>query len=306
MFKLAHLSDIHLSPIPHARRRDLLSKRIIGYVNWHRGRKLVHRRDVLDMLTRDMLGRKPDHIAVTGDLVNLGLPEEFKRAAEWLKELGPPDDVTAIPGNHDAYVRLNPERGTGLWQPYMESNPAGEELFPTPPKGFPFVRRYGDIALIALSSAIPTMPFLAAGRIGSTQRRYLAEALTQIGKLDLFRIVLIHHPPVPGLAPWRRALRDRDKIKKILVDCGAELVLHGHNHEGSLERLETVSGTCSIVGVPSASEAMENGDPAAGYNEYCITRLNSGWQCEMAIRAASADGTTKGSKTWESKTVILR
>ncbi|MFD0986631.1 metallophosphoesterase family protein [Methyloligella solikamskensis] len=301
MFKLAHLSDIHLSPIPHARRRDLLSKRIIGYVNWHRGRKLVHRREVLDMLTRDMLARNPDHIAVTGDLVNLGLPEEFKRAAQWLEELGPPDHVTAIPGNHDAYVRLNPERGTGLWTPYMEANPAGEELFATPPKGFPFVRRYGDIALIALSSAIPTMPFLAAGRVGSTQRSYLAKALTELGKHDLFRVVLIHHPPLPGLAPWRRALRDREKIKKILKECGAELALHGHNHEGSVEQIETISGLCSVVGVPSASEAMDDGEPAAGYNEYCISRVNSGWQCEMGIRSASREG-----RTWESRTLILR
>ena len=38
--------------MPRARRRDLLGKRVLGYVNWHRGRKLVHRRDILDVLTR--------------------------------------------------------------------------------------------------------------------------------------------------------------------------------------------------------------------------------------------------------------
>ena len=71
--------------MPRARRRDLFGKRVLGYVNWHRGRKLVHRRDVLDVLTQDIVGREPDHIAVTGDLVNLGLPEEFVLAAEWLR-----------------------------------------------------------------------------------------------------------------------------------------------------------------------------------------------------------------------------
>ena len=91
MFTLAHLSDIHLSPMPRPRRSELMSKRMLGYVNWHRGRKLVHRREILDLLTRDIIERKPDHIAVTGDLVNLGLPEEFLRAAEWLHHLGPPE-----------------------------------------------------------------------------------------------------------------------------------------------------------------------------------------------------------------------
>ena len=158
--------------MPRARRRDLLGKRVLGYVNWHRGRKLVHRRDILDVLTRDLVERQPDHIAVTGDLVNLGLPEEFLLAAEWLHHLGPPDRVTAIPGNHDAYVRLHPERGTGHWRPFMEANEAGEALIRTPPTAFPFVRRFGDVALVALSSAIPTMPFIAAGRLGSAQRAF--------------------------------------------------------------------------------------------------------------------------------------
>ena len=82
MFKIAHLFDIHLSPLPRARRRDLLNKRMLGYVNWHRGRKYVHRREILDVVTRDIVEQEPDQIVVTGDLVTLGLPEEFLRAAD--------------------------------------------------------------------------------------------------------------------------------------------------------------------------------------------------------------------------------
>ena len=73
--------------MPLVKRRDLMSKRMLGYVNWHRGRKFVHRREILDIITSDVVEQNPDHIAVTGDLVNLGLPEEFLRAAEWLNDL---------------------------------------------------------------------------------------------------------------------------------------------------------------------------------------------------------------------------
>ena len=52
VFTLAHVSDIHLSPLPKVRRRQLLSKRLLGYVNWHRGRKFVHKREILDLLAR--------------------------------------------------------------------------------------------------------------------------------------------------------------------------------------------------------------------------------------------------------------
>jgi 3',5'-cyclic AMP phosphodiesterase CpdA len=286
VFTLAHLSDIHLSPMPRIKRRELFSKRMIGYVNWHRGRKFVHRRDVLNLLTRDVVEQKPDHIAVTGDLVNLGLPEEFLRAAEWLNHLGPPARVTAIPGNHDAYVRLHPEAGTRAWRPFMEANDEGAALFPTPPTLFPFVRRFGDVALIALSSAIPTMPFIAAGKIGTIQRELFAGALDDVARAGLFRVVLIHHPPLRHQASWPRGLRDAGKFTHVLKQHGAELVLHGHIHAQTAHELPTATGTALIVGVPSASEAVEGRVPAARYNIYKIARNGSGWHVEMVGRAA--------------------
>ncbi|MDJ0512686.1 MAG: metallophosphoesterase [Methyloceanibacter sp.] len=290
VFTLAHLSDIHLSPLPKVKSHQLLSKRFLGYVNWHHGRKFVHRRDVLDLLSRDVKERKPDHIAVTGDLTNLGLPQEFPPTAAWLRGLGKPDTVTVIPGNHDAYVRLHPDKTTAHWRPFMEENAAGQALHPQSAGGFPFVRRFGDIALVALSSAVPTAPFVAAGWLGSEQRQALAQCLDKLGQEGLFRIVLIHHPPLPGQASWRRALRDATDVRDVLREHGAELVLHGHNHEQSVHELETVSGPAIVVGVPSASEAVDGRIPAARYNEYAIERAGNGWHVEMTGRAATAGG----------------
>jgi 3',5'-cyclic AMP phosphodiesterase CpdA len=301
VFTLAHLSDIHLSPLPRAKRRHLFSKRFLGYVNWHRGRKFVHRREILDLLTRDLTERNPDHIAVTGDLINLGIPEEYLRAADWLHQLGLPADVTAIPGNHDAYVRLHPDTSVRHWRPYMESNEAGEALFATPESGFPFVRRIGDIGIIALSSAIPTMPFIAAGRLGKTQLADLARALDALGREELFRVVLIHHPPLPGQAGWRRGLRDAKSMRKVLQDHGADLVLHGHNHAQTVNELATASGFGIVIGVPSASEMVNGHASAARYNEYTIGRAGSGWRVEMVGRAAASID-----QVWECERRVLR
>jgi 3',5'-cyclic AMP phosphodiesterase CpdA len=279
-----------------------MSKRMLGYVNWHQDRKYVHRREILDLITRDIFEQESDHIAVTGDLVNLGLPEEFLRAAEWLHHLGPPAKVTAIPGNHDAYVRLHPKAGTGHWQPYMQANAAGEKLFPTPPSLFPFVRRFGDVALVALSSAIPTMPFIAAGKIGTLQRDLLGNALDRLKQAGLFRVVLIHHPPLRVQSGWHRGLRDAGKFKKVLQRHGAELVLHGHNHMQTVLELPTATGPAIIVGVPSASEAVEGRSPAARYNQYSIARDGGGWRVEMAGRSVAA----APEHVWESERRLLR
>ena len=63
---------------------------------------------MLDALVEDLQAQRPDHIAVTGDLVNISLVAEFAPARAWLESVGTPDHVTVVPGNHDAYVARYP------------------------------------------------------------------------------------------------------------------------------------------------------------------------------------------------------
>src|ERR1700751_5406869 len=141
-FKLAHLSDPHLPPLPKARLSELAGKRALGYLNWTRNRREYYRREVLDALVSDMQAQAPDHIAVTGDLVNLALEAEFAPARQWLTSVGAPRLWTAIPPNHDAYVRRTRHRFVEAFGEYL----AGDEAFGN--SAFPFVRRRGPIALI--------------------------------------------------------------------------------------------------------------------------------------------------------------
>ncbi len=300
MLRLAHLSDIHLSPMPKVRRRELINKRLIGYVNWHRGRKDQHQRSALELLTADLKGQHPDHTAVTGDLINIGLPLEYEMALDWLKQLGPPDQVSVVPGNHDAYVRLRHHPGVALWAPYMQGNGTQGHAMPGngaektrsaagsagfAPLRFPYVRVVGDVALIGVSSAIPTAPFIAAGRLGGKQRLKLARLLRDHGEAGRFRVLMIHHPPKPLRGNWHRGLRDAGKLLKILEDVGVELVLHGHNHRHELTTVAVPGGEAPVVGVPSASIARHRKQPLARYNLYEIERHGSGFTCTMTGRA---------------------
>ena len=132
--------------------------------------------------------------------------------------------------------------------------------------------------------------FVAAGWLGSAQRRELATtSSTGSGAKGLFRVVLIHHPPLPGQTELAARLAGCQEVQEILRDHGAELVLHGHNHEQSVLDCETVSGPAIVVGVPSASEAVDGRAPAARYNEYAIERAGNGWRVEMTGRAATKD-----------------
>ena len=42
--------------------------------------------DVLAKLVDDIHAQKPDHVAMTGDILNIGLPAEFQLARAWLRD----------------------------------------------------------------------------------------------------------------------------------------------------------------------------------------------------------------------------
>ncbi len=265
---------------------------MLGYANWYRNRKGVHLRQVVDQLVADMAEQKSDHIAVTGDLVNIGLPQEHAWALEWLRSLGPPDQVTVIPGNHDIYVRLLRDPGAMRWRDYMTSNVEGLLVVDANNAvGFPFVRRFGNIALIGVNSAAPMPPIIAAGRVGHEQRARLADALDALGREGLVRIVLIHHPPLPGQAPWSRGLRDAAQLEQILNTHGAELILHGHNHTNTLAACRWKSASVPVVGIASASIGRAYKDePLGRYNLIRIQLDEGGHRIEIIGRGLTEPG----------------
>ncbi|HVU40820.1 MAG TPA: metallophosphoesterase [Xanthobacteraceae bacterium] len=281
MFVLAHLSDLHLASRP--RLAELIGKRGLGFINWQRKRKYIHRPEIADAIVRDLKGLAPDHIAMTGDLVNLSLDDEYRRARAWLDALGPPHAVTVVPGNHDVYVRAVVPSPAAHWGDYMRGDDGRE--------GFPFVRRRGDVALIALSTAIPTGPFMATGRLGERQLAELAETLDKTR--GLFRIVMIHHPPLSPAKRYLRRLTDAAGLRRVLAEHGAELLVHGHDHRRALVWLNGPDGSkIPAAGVPSVSARAPHGDEdGAGYTIFRIDGGKGAWRCEMIARQRGEDGT---------------
>ena len=269
MFRLAHFSDVHLAPLPRPLLRDLASKRLIGYANWRFNRAHEMTAQSLDRLLADMRAHNPDHIVVTGDLANIALLEEFEAARHWLELLGSPANVTVIPGNHDAYVPGAHRHYRRLWAPWM----TGDDADPGEDAHFPFLRRRDGIALIGISSAIASAPFMATGRIGPGQAAKLGVLLEEICAEGLARVVLIHHPP--KLMDWRgftRRLTDAGRFRSVIQKAGAELILHGHDHRAI---------TMTIAGrhgpVPVAGAAAGSGPPAAGHKPggYAIHEISA-------------------------------
>jgi 3',5'-cyclic AMP phosphodiesterase CpdA len=279
MFVLAHLSDPHLGPLPSIKPSELLSKRGLGFLNWLRKRRAIHRPEVLAAIVADLRAQHTDHVAVTGDLVNLSLSSEFARGRAWLERIGATAEVSYVPGNHDCYVRASVGLTERHWGDYMRGD-AGE--------GFPYVRRRGPVALIGLSTSLPTLPLAATGRLVGDQLSRLDEILSKLGQDGLFRVVLIHHPPFDIANRFRR-MTDAPGFREVLRRGGAELVLHGHLHEASVKWLAGPRNLVPCVGVPSASAAPDREDEPAAYNLYEIEGEPGVWRCTAITRGMSRE-----------------
>lgn len=276
-FTLAHFSDPHLPFEPRLGWRQRFSKRLLSAWSWRRKRRAVQRADIVAALRADVLAARPDHIAITGDITNFALPAEFEQAAGWLATLARPDQLSVVPGNHDALVAVAPAEGLGRWRPWLGDGEAAGA------PAWPYLRVRGEIALIGLNSAVPTAPLLAGGRVGEAQRQALGKLLeAQRGR---FRIVLVHHPLADGAVSKRKALADRRELREVLQRAGCELVLHGHARDARLDLLRG-PGDAPILclGLPSATAMANAQDAGARWHALHIARANGGWRLEVATR----------------------
>jgi 3',5'-cyclic AMP phosphodiesterase CpdA len=245
MFRIAHISDLHIPPLPRVPMRQLAGKRLLGLFSWHQKWKSEHRQTILDALLAHLKNIEPDHICVTGDITFTTLPAEVDMAADWISRLGDPQRISLIPGNHDAYVPGALDYALAKWSRWMRD----DEGQP----GFPYLHRRGPVNIVGLSSAVTTPPAVSSGRIGQTQLEKTEALLTRIKADQRPCLLLIHHPPQDGATSRRRALSDRKKLQEVLARSPVDLVLHGHLHYPTRATLDCPSGPIPVLGAASAS-----------------------------------------------------
>ena len=245
-------------------------------MSWHYRRKALYHPEIADALLQDIQSQAPDHVAFTGDGANIASPLEFPLLRKWMDRLGPPDGLSYTPGNHDAYVHVAYEKSLQLLEPFMTSDMRNDAEFP-------FVRLRRNVALIGLNSALPRPFHSAQGKLGQGQRERLRQRLAELRGKGFYRVVMIHHPPAPGLTTKYRSLIDAEQLKSILCEQQVELVIYGHNHRRELNWLEEGDVRVPAIAVPSATMVATNEYPAE-WNTYGITRAGGQWQTLVKIR----------------------
>ena len=247
--------------------------------------------EAFDHMIEDLNTQQIDHVLCTGDVTNLALPGEFRFARERFDRLRQgTTGVTVIPGNHDAYIEEGSRHFAEIFGDYATSDDGWAwpvDGAPTLADRWPLVRVRGELAIIGLSTSMQTPWFTAYGRLGATQLARLRSALTDPRLAGMCRVVAIHHPPAgKRAASVIRGLKDRAEFAAVIKDCGAEIVLHGHEHRNLRELLEGPSGPIEVLGVPSGTYEAGHPDRTARYR---IVEIDGGRVVGQSLRVWHRD-----------------
>jgi 3',5'-cyclic AMP phosphodiesterase CpdA len=277
--RIVHITDPHLSTLSGQSLRTLSIKRCSGYLSWTRRRRHIHLPQTLQGLITAVRGESADQIVLTGDLVQIGLADEIREVSGWLAELAPAKQVFYVPGNHDVYAPDSWAAQRQYWHSVLPAPLAGTE--DTSHSGYPLVRDIGNIRLIGASSACVTPVFSARGAVGAGQLQRLAEELGKAREQGRMPCLAIHHPPLPGMAPWRKALREVKALKAMIATFQPALVWCGHLHHNRAfrERESRIFCTASASCVHHAAYRVFDIEPG-------VEGAHRGWGIHTQLKSS--------------------
>jgi 3',5'-cyclic AMP phosphodiesterase CpdA len=180
---------------------------------------------------------RPDFVAISGDLVDTRLPEEYDHLESLLAPLEIP--FAAVPGNHDDRAPL---RAAFPHQAYASAGGALNIAHPL-----------GELDLVLLDSSVPGA---AHGMLDADTLHWLDDTLA--ASTTRPALLFLHHPPfITGIAHMdEQNLRNAADLAAIVQrHPRARLVAAGHVHRATLTTFAGVAAT--ICPAPNHAVALD-------------------------------------------------
>lgn len=248
--KIGHISDIHIFALSSLRPQRFLNKRLLGGANLLLRRRKSHSTALVQQAIKQLNELKVDHVAISGDITNLALEEEFALASNVISTIeGAPQSVSIVPGNHDAYIKDATQKRLfeHTFAHYLKSDLPEYQL----DSGYPFCHMLHDsVALIGLNSAIPTPYFISGGRVDERELRALLQILEDDRLKNRFVVVMVHHHLLPfphSRSEIPRRMANAPELLNILRKKDVGLAIHGHNHYFQTHTLPHLHGMGDLV-----------------------------------------------------------
>lgn len=243
---LAHLSDLHVLAAKRPARTPSfdLATRIVSF-----GRALDPERRRRRVARAFASARREGatHFVVTGDLTEVGSPEQFEALAEILHDTGvPPDQVVLVPGNHDAYA--SPDG----WRRALEGPLAAfrRNAAESPGK----VVDCEGVLVVPVDTSFHQRVPRSAGALTADAVGRIAKCLEGSVLRDRPAVIAMHHSPFPHASrawQWIDGLQGSELLMPVLQRFDNVDVMHGHFHYAVERPIGTsrprVFGTTAVV-----------------------------------------------------------
>ncbi len=216
MARIAHLSDLHLLDPAVGDRRGKEWLRV-NYLSLRRALDHAARRARAVNALEAARAAGFDQLVVTGDLAEDGHPGQYEVLAEVLAESGiPPERITLLPGNHDAYGAADG------WERALAGPLAAWAPSSTGPVDL------DDCVLMPMSTAVHQAVVRSSGRAEERTLDAVARLASDVGRRTV--VLAQHHAPFPIVNNWVHGLLNHAAVIGLLVAHANVSVIHGHIH----------------------------------------------------------------------------
>ena len=209
--------------------------------------------DALDWVAAEIAERRPDAVAITGDLTMRARTHEFAAAARWINAL--PVPVTVGIGNHDLPNYHLPSRYLRPYSRFEAFKDAVEREIDLP-----------GLSIVPLKTAVRWQPRFNWSK-GWVSDAALEKCLAAIDALPAGRRVLVsvHHPLREAGTHGTALTRGGNKALAELAERDVLAVLSGHVHDAFDLVQQTENGPVRMIGAGTLSHRLRSTPP--GFNE---------------------------------------
>jgi 3',5'-cyclic AMP phosphodiesterase CpdA len=225
--RIAHLSDMHL--LEPTERPDFGAR----FVSLGRRLDAEGRLDKARAAVAHARANGAEHFLFTGDLTETGTPAQFEALAAFLDASDlRGDEVTLLPGNHDAYT------GEHGWRDALEG--------PLRPWAKGGVVDLGDTLILPIDATFHQPVTRSAARLTDELELALESRLEDPAFHRERVIIAIHHPPHPRPGPWHwvDGLLGCKRLLAMIEHRDNVTVMHGHLHRAQVRE----HGTSRVIG----------------------------------------------------------
>ena len=246
--RIAHISDVHMLDARPGRARSGWGMRH-HFLSFGRRLDVEGRRDKLANAMSVARLAGADRVVISGDLTEIGAPEEYESLAEVLAQSAfAPGRVTLVPGNHDLYTSPEGWRRAleGPLRPYAASSASRPGV----------LIEHDDVALMPLDVTIHQPVTRSAGMIADDALEMVERRASDPALSRRPLVVVQHHPPFvrkTSALHWLDGLVGAASLMVLLEKFRHLFVLHGHLHAAVNRVLE-----CGVARVLGATATVED------------------------------------------------